>query len=571
MIRTAIAWSALACLPVLAAPAPIAHGVVFFCPPKPEAAVAELEKIQADGYNLVTFASWCWTLPRPGSDLERTAGAVLEWCDAHDMRFFLMHNIQFGAQEGASLDDAVEDPMRAAKFLTDWVRVLKGHRSVAGIILGNEVGPTAGKPGKHPTWWAGFRADLKARHATVDALNAAWGTDLAGFEAVEAPPERGTPARADYSRYAVSVFDRYYGTLFRRVCEPELGRLLYGAKTGGDPLLHRACESLSMICWDDGVADYPQWRVKALGDVARATGKPVFNAELHLYHEFYAYGGSAAKSRYRYLLSALNGEWMSASFAWGQWSKPGAQALHRATPAILSDLRKLEPHLRAFPSAMPEVHVVLSGPTAGDDVAAQRLYTAVAGLGCPWEYTCPQDIPRIGSGTVYIPEQARLPLEACRALAALPEKAKIVLAAPDALRDEHGRPLPDTLAREITLRANASYGVEIITRHPDERLHKPYIDSTEAFYLSWSEKRGHFKYPLVYPGLEARKARIDDGWLVAVINHATEGAPLKAKLPWLQDTSYNVMDLTAQGAHITPDTEQTFAPLDIRVYRYSRK
>ena len=193
---------------------------------------------------------------------------------------------------------------------------------------------------------------------------------------------------------------------------------------------------------------------------------------------------------------------MSASFAWGQWSKPGAQALHRATPAILSDLRKLE---------------------------------------------------------------------ACRALAALPEKARIVLAAPDALRDAHGRPLPETLAREIARRADARCGVESLAPPPEERIEKPYADSTEAHYLSWSEKRGHFKYPLVYPRLEARRVKTDDGWLVAVVNHATEGGPVKAKLPWLPGNAASVTDLTAQGARVDPDTEQAFAPLDVRVFRYLQK
>ena len=81
------------CGPILAAPAPVAHGVIFFCPPRPDEAVAELQKIRDDGFNLVEFASWPWTLPKPGSSLETIATAVLDWCDVHEMRFFLMHNI----------------------------------------------------------------------------------------------------------------------------------------------------------------------------------------------------------------------------------------------------------------------------------------------------------------------------------------------------------------------------------------------------------------------------------------------------------------------------------------------
>jgi len=58
---------------------------------------------------------------------------------------------------------------------------------------------------------------------------------------------------------------------------------------------------------------------------------------------------------------------------------------------------------------------------------------------------------------------------------------------------------------------------------------------------------------------------------VAVINHATKGDPVVAKLPWPQSNAYNVRDLTANGAQIDLDKPQTFAPLAIRVYQYDRK
>ena len=436
-------------LPDNAISAPVAHGVIFFCPSHAESAIVELQKIQANGYNLVAFASWPWTLPTPGSQLETTVTAVLNWCDVQKMRFFLMHNVQYDG-----LDGAYENPMGAAAVLTDWMRVLKGHKCVAGVILGNEVGPTPGEPKKNPKWWAGFIADLKTRYTTIESLNTAWETRFAGFDSVT-PPKSGSPGLVDYNRFAVKVFDRFYGTLFRHVCEPVLGKLLYGPKTGGDPLLQRACASFSMICWDDALSDFPQWRVKAMGDVSRVTGKPVFNAELHLYHDAYAYFGSSAKSRYRYFLSALDGEWMSASFAWGQWTKPGTQEIHLATPVILADLRRLEPQLRAFNVAIPEVHVVLAGPWAGDDTVMQRLYTEIANLGYGWEFVCPQDISRIATGAVYVPKATRLPQDACQALVELPANVRIVFAEDNALADEYGHPVPTRLLNAIAHRACA--------------------------------------------------------------------------------------------------------------------
>ena len=51
-------------------------------------------------------------------------------------------------------------------------------------------------------------------------------------------------------------------------------------------------------------------------------------------------------------------------------------------------------------------------------------------------------------------------------------------------------------------------------------------------YASWSPERGHFGYPLAYPRLEARRVQYANGWLVAVINHATVGKPVMARLPW---------------------------------------
>ncbi|MCL5096657.1 MAG: hypothetical protein M1608_03830 [Candidatus Omnitrophica bacterium] len=551
------------CLPAIAGPAPFAHGVVFFCPPDGDSAIAELQKILADGYNLVEFASWPWTLPKPGGRLETTATAVLNWCDAHEMRFFLMHNIQYD-----NLDGAYANPMGAAGLLTDWLRVLKGHPCAAGVILGNEVGPTPGSPGKNPKWWAGFITELKNRHTSIQSLNTAWETHYADFAEVM-PPKAGSPGRVDYDRFAVTVFDRFYGALFRQVCEPALGRLLYAPKTSGDPLLQRACESFSMICWDDALSDYPQWRVKAMGDVSRMTGKPAFNAELHLYHDTYAYFGSPAKSRYRYFLSALNGEWASASFAYGQWTKPQTLNTHQATPGILADLRRLEAPLRAFNEATPQLHVVLSGPETSNDTIMQRLYTEFANLGCSWEYVCPQDIARLTTGAVYLPENTCLPRDSCQALADLPHNVRIVFAERNALADDYGHPVPRPLLEKIVQRACHQYGVQHLIPADEEQLTTPYTESIEASYTSWSSERGHFAYLMTYPRLEARRVQYQQGWLVAVVNHATVGKPVTAKLPWSPGKDYHVRDLTAGGTQVRSDTPQDFQPLSVRLFRYS--
>lgn len=44
----------------------------------------------------------------------------------------------------------VANPLRAARFLTDWVRGLKGHRSVTRTILDNEGGRVEENPQDNP-------------------------------------------------------------------------------------------------------------------------------------------------------------------------------------------------------------------------------------------------------------------------------------------------------------------------------------------------------------------------------------------------------------------------------------
>ena len=76
---------------------------------------------------------------------------------------------------------------------------------------------------------------------------------------------------------------------------------------------------------------------------------------------------------------------------------------------------------------------------------------------------------------------------------------------------------------------------------------------------------------MAYPRLEARRVEHEQGWLVAVINHATTGDPVMTRLPWPRGDLYAVRDLTAEGTQVDPDTVQTFAPLAVRLYQYQRK
>ena len=153
----------------------------------------------------------------------------------------------------------------------------------------------------------------------------------------------------------------------------------------------------------------------------------------------------------------------------------------------------------------------------------------------------------------------------------MPAGVRIVLAESNALADEYGHPLPAKLLESITHRACREYGAKHLMAADAETLASPYADPGEVSYAAWSPERGHFGYPLAYPRLEARRVPNEKGWLVAVINHATGGKPVPAKLPWSKDNGYNVCELTTGGGPVDANAEQLFAPLDVRVFQYQRK
>jgi hypothetical protein len=556
---------------------PVRAGVVFWQAKTPAEAIAELERVRAQGYNLIKQASWAWTLPTPGNDLERVMQAELDWCDANGFHFYLLQNVQYGSPgEGGDLDAAWEDPLQAARLLGDWVRVLEGHPCVDGVILGNEVGPQVGTPEANPQWWRGFTEALQRQYGTVEALNRSWGTDTAAWDALQ-PPALNSAGRVDLDRFATLAFERFYGTLFEQVLKPALGPLEYGVKTAGDPLLHRQLVRFSLVAWDDVLANYPQWRIKALCDVGRRLDRPVFNSELHVYHDDYVYNQSVAMTRYRYLMSALNGETTTASFAWGQWGKnPETVRIHAETPTVLAELTRLGPVFRSFATVEPELHVLLTRAYAvGDDAdpetkpLAEALSAEVTALGVPWEFVCEEDVPSLTGGTLLLPEQPRPRSATVQAILGLPATVRLVCANEPPTQDEYGHMLPQALRAALARRATVVESPSDL-RSPATDPGPPYNELTRTEYLFWNHEKGHFRAPMTYPRLEARRVREGDGWLVAVINHATAGEPVEAELPWRRQLgSLPVMELTSEGRALSADAQFTFPPLAVRLFRYS--
>jgi len=557
-----------------ARPAPMRHGVCFFCPDKEDEAIRQLELLKREGFDLIEFASWVWTLPTPGSALERRARAVLDWCDTHDVAFFLMHNIQWGSPgEGGGLNDQVLHPEKAAPLVEDWARVLRGHRCVIGVILGNEVGPSLGTPQEAPELWRQFRDWLGGQHGSIESLNAAWRTKFADLGDVGVPPEQ-SPGWADYRRYAHLRFAQFYGALFDGAFRPVLGAKLYGNKTSLDPFLHRACQRMTMTCWDDLMAQYPLWQIKCAADT---TGRPLFNAELHLYNDEYEYFPSPEASRYRYFMSALTGEYMTASYAWGQWNKPQIRRVHQATPRILADLRRVEQECRALAAAYQRANLAVLvteenfyrghiDRTSRHPLAI--LYACMSALGRPWRYVLEDDLGSFKRGTLVVWTRGLKPT-AARALAGLPPGVLVVAidAVPQA--DEYGRPLTDELQRKLRER------LQVVPQHRltavigvQPGLPSEYQRLADVSYLWWSNEKGHYRYVVPYCAIEARWAKTPAGLLLALVNNTQQAQ--SAPLPWVG--GYRVVDLaTGRELAVPRQRRLRFAPLDVKLFLLKRR
>lgn len=552
----------------LALELPTRHGVVFFCPETAAEAVQQLESIRRDGFRLVIFASWIWTLPTPGSDLERRAQAVLEWCDRHEMSFFLLHNIQYGGEAGG-LDREVLEPELSLPLLADWARVLRGHPSVAGVILGNEVTPALGTPEQAPRLWDALRLWLRDQHESIARLNRAWGTAYDAFAAVGVPAAQ-SPGWVDCRRYARQRFVEFYGLLVERGLRPQLGDLLYGNKTALDPFLQRACLQMTVACWDDVLAQYPVWEIKCAADTC---GKPLFNGELHLYHDTYQFFPSPEQSSYRYHVSALLGETLTASFAWGQWQKPEIQAVHAATPPVLAEVGRLDPLWRQVAAAArrAELRVLVTEDAyyrprlEGErEHPLARLHARMNALGTPWRYLLETDLETVDGGTLVVWTRGLAPARA-RELGQLPAGVRLLAvdSVPD--RDEYGRPLAEDAVAALRTRlqvvplADLAQAIGVAPGLPPA-----YQRLGTVAYWAWAEKRGHFQYEVPCCLLEAHRVETPEGTLVAVVNNTPEVQ--SGPIPWAGAGAATDM-LSGRSLEARELENSSFAPLAVRLFR----
>lgn len=549
---------------------PMHHGVVFYCPPTSEEALKQMKLIKKDGFDLIEFSSWIWTIPSPGSDMERNVKNVLDWCDGNDVAFVLLHNIQF-LSEGGGLNEGVIHPDNSLKYVTDWARVLQGHKSVMGVILGNEVGPDIGSPKDAPVLWNDFRVWLKNRHKSIKNLNNTWKTTYSSFDDIDIPAN-DAPGIVDVRRYAQLRFADFYAVFFDKAFRPVLGEKLYGQKTSLDPFVHRACNRNTMVCWDDVVADFPLWEIKCAADTSP---KPLFNSELHLYNDGFEYAPSVEASRYRYFTSALIGEYMTASFAWGQWQKPEIARIHSATPAILVDLKRVENYCKEISKTYRDSELAVlvteenyyrmaASPEEQMHMPLPILYARMSALGRPWRYILEDDLPRFKRGTIVI-WTIGLKQTSAEALVNMPKTVELVAIGNTPQSDEYSNPLPGTLRSSLEKRCKVIKHIEQSSALLSQKgLPAQYQQTEDVGYFVWSPERGHITCAVPNAALEVKWARTGNGLVLAVINNTRKAKT--APIPWSSGQRRVVDLLTGKILTVSEKNSTQFGPLGVRMF-----
>ncbi|MBC7326806.1 beta-galactosidase [bacterium] len=545
---------------------PLRVGVVFFPPDTPEQAIAELEKIKSEGFNQIEYASWVWTLPKPGSKIEEIAETVLNWCDKNSFHFTLIHNIQYGsAGEGGTLDEIWENPSRVFPYLEDWVRVLKGHPSVDGIILGNEVSPTMGTPLTAPKLWQGFRQYLREIYKDdISKLNLNWGTNYKEFADIGIPPE-GSGGNVDLRRFSYFAFARFYNYIVREYLRPQLGDKEFSSKTLLDPFLQRELREYNIANWDDLLADFPLWRIKAVADTVK---KPLYNSELHLYHDDYNYGSNEYIGRYRYFMSALLGEYATSSFSWGGWNKPETKRIHKETLKAIKDLFRLEKYQRALHSLKPQIGVLLTEtnfyiPHFPDSEAKHPLallYAYLGTTGVAWSYILEDDLTEFRLPYLIVWSKG-LKRETAEKLIALPRSIRIFYIEKAPEFDEYGSPLPTDIKEKLKKRGIVISSPEKICDFlPFNKGKGPYGEVVEVPYLWWSPERGHFTYKVPYAKLEVKRMKLQKGELLCIINNTKE--EISAPLPV---NKHNIWNLVKEEK-VENTSSYKFHPLEVTLF-----
>jgi len=558
-------------------------------PDEIEQNIRSIQEIKRQGFPMVSRFFSFWGYP--------SVEKLFNWCDENSFPFVVM--IQgcdyVHPRSMWNIEKYAEDPSsaRIVRIGRSWANAIKGHPSVRGVILGNEVRPRIGRLESNPLFWNLIRADLKAQYKNnIGELNRNWSTQYTTFDEIGFPPP-GSGGYHDLLQIARRHFIGYYDTLIRDGFKPVLrDSVFYCSKhSRPDPFTWRASKEISAASWDDIVAHFPLWVIKASADT---TPLPLFNSELHLYHERYDYFGSGALSRYRYLTSALLGEYWTCNFGLVEWTgtKPEVAENHRQALNALQELQSSHQYFRALARAYQEADLnvlvteenwyykaderlqstirskrrIISFAVNYEDTPFGEVYARMSVLGKPWRYYLENDLPYLAQGTLVIWSPA-LKLRTAQQLADLPGDVRLVFADAIAEKDPYGQPLPAPLIGKLRTRSEVRKMSDLQNAfEPSEIMHPDYQRVVNVSYPSWSGMRGgRYEFDVPYSQLEVRSAKTPEGHLTAIVNNTGEEA--RAVLPWA-DGGFTATDVIS-GESIAPEQarrERVFSPFEVKLY-----
>jgi hypothetical protein len=562
------------------------YGVVFFLPETADQAIEQLQQFKKQGFNSIKIPSWAWTVPTPDSPLARKASATLDWCDANQMKVWLLENIQYGsASQGGDLNRVLADPLLKRNVLEPWLELLKNRPCFQGMLLGNEVGPIHldKLTDENPAYFAAFKDYLLKTHGNLATLNKRWKCDIQNMDVLPALTKQ-SPGYIDYLRFANQHFAALYDAWFEQLVKPALGSdYLYGSKANENPYLQRACQSFTVYSWDDMMANLPPHVVRLGTDtVSQITGRPMYNSEMHLYHDKMAFAPTPSLTRYRYLLSAIQGEWKTASYDNKSWTKEKTQRQHQAGIDAIAESKRLEPLLKLFNNRMdaPVAMLVTEGnmhwssdpdiPNEGSAYGAALAYPWLTSLGHPWRYVLDQDLSQVTKPKALILSTPWLTAQTIESLKQWPKDIQIIAIGSIPVNDEWFVPHSQTdrqwLHDRVTLVdvwGNLHTRLPAIDGLPDQ--------ATKVImgrFHWWSSKRGSYKIKYPFAQLEVRHLKSPDCELVLMITHDRD-VELTVDLPWAQGAK--VIEHTGkQLGRIIDSQSVSISGNDVRLFEYKR-
>ncbi|MAX24099.1 MAG: hypothetical protein CMJ19_06290 [Phycisphaeraceae bacterium] len=563
------------------------YGVVFFLPDTTEQAIDQLKDFQQQGFNSIKIPSWAWTVPSPGSTLAAKVSGVLDWCDAHQMKVWLLENIQYGsASQGGDLNRVLADPLYKRSVLEPWLELLKNRICFQGMLLGNEVGSGHFLSKLNPTnpqYMAAFQDYLLKTHGDLPTLNRRWKCSIQSMAVLPALT-RDSPGFIDYQRFAHAHFATLYDAWLEQLIKPSLGsNLLYGSKASDSPYLQRACQSFTVCSWDDMMANHPPHIVRLMTDtVQQILGRPVFNSELHLYHDKVAFVPNRRLTRYRYLLSAIQGEWKTASYDNQSWTKEKIKVQHRAAVNTIAECKRLEPWLKRFNdrTKAPVAMLVTEGnmhwssnpdvPNEGPAYGVTLAYPWLASLGHPWRYVLDQDLSSINVPQVLIISSPWLTAQTIQSLKQWPRQVRIIAIGSIPVCDEWFVPHPSADRQWLHERIQCVDSWDTLhTRLPAvEGLPEQATQVIMGRFQWWSRDRGSYRFKFPFAQLEVRHLQTRDSELVLMITHDRD-VQLTVDLPWVRGARVVEHTGSNPGRLINPHAV-SIGPNDVRLFEYKR-